>query len=68
MCYKQEVDLVHILGECEVTARFRGRGCKESPMQYAGWVLSATEDLSVLKNKVCAAGLAIAELKKALKE
>ena len=68
MCYKPEVGLVHILGECEATARFRGRGRDESPIQYTNWVPSDTEDLLILKNKVCAVGLAIAELKKASRE
>ena len=68
MCYSPEVDLVHILGECEATARFRGRSRDESPIQYTNWALSDTDDLSVLKNKVCAVGLAIAEFKKAARE
>ena len=65
MCHKPAVGLVHILGECEATARFRGRCREESPTQYTIWALSDVDDLVVLKNKVSAVGLAMAELKRA---
>ena len=67
MCRKPAVGLVHVLGECQATARFRGRCREESPTQYTDWALSEVEDLGVLRNKVSAVGLAMAELKRALK-
>ena len=67
MCHKSAVRLVHVLGECQATTRFRGRCCDESPTQYADWALSEVEDLGILRNKVSAVGLAMAELKRALR-
>ena len=68
MCNAPRVSLVHILGECEGTVRFRGAARSENAVEYTEWALAATEDMEELRKKVCAVGLAVAEMRKAMVE